>query len=225
MVGEGRDALPGVGGGKPQGEGAGGPHGPQPVEAVFQPHALPGGCAETGRPLQIAVGVGLALGKVFAGEHTVETTPELGVAAVHILHLRHIATRYYSALYAVLPQVFNELLEARHILVFHLRLIPVEARRNPGLLAPRVGIPWGMGEVGVAAEEAVVYLHQRLPLDALGEVGHLGMILPAYHAPEDGVLRLGVENHPVQVEERSLYLTHHFLFCLAFCLVLTLEES
>ena len=62
-----------------------------------------------------------------------------------------------------------------------------------------------MGDGGlcgvVAGKPPPEDLDQRLTLDALGEVGHAGMVVAAHGAPEARILCFGVQNDPVEVEK------------------------
>ena len=57
-----------------------------------------------------------------------------------------------------------------------------------------------MGEDGIIGKIFIVDLHQRLSLDAKGEVGQLRMIFLTYHSPEYGVLGLCIEHHSVEIK-------------------------
>lgn len=71
-----------------------------------------------------------ALGEVFAGQYTVKVAFEFRVLSVDILHLLDVATRYYSALYAILLQVFDEVFEASDVRVRHILLKFIETSSN-----------------------------------------------------------------------------------------------
>jgi len=100
----------------------------------------------------------------------------------------------------MLSQIGNKGFEAHDIVVLHVQFKLIEPAGNTGLLCFYALIVCHMGEDGIIGKIFIVDLHQRLSLDAKGEVGQLWMIFLTYHSPEYGVLGLCIEHHSVEIK-------------------------
>ena len=161
----------------------------------------------------------LALGEILAGQHAVEISLEFRVTFINIQHLLNVAARYHSAFYAMLLQVADEVFEPCNIFILHGLFKLIQSGCNLSLFLLCACKTFDVGEDGFIGEILVVNLNQSLSFDAIFEIGHFRMILPAYHSPEDGVLRFCIEYHAIQIEECCFY--HIFLsvfiyFCLNY---------
>ena len=155
------------------------------------------------RCLLIAVGVGLAALKVLRSEDGVEEGLESLTPIIYCIHLVEVGTGDHGCLHAVGPQLPDESLKAADEDKVHRLLKLVEPFNNERLF-----------RLQIAVEMAVENLQKGLTLYLVFQTWAVGAELTALRSPKLGVLWLGVENHPVEVEQCCLkrYIIHLYWF-------------
>lgn len=143
------------------------------------------GCAA-----EIAVGMRLGVGEVFAGENGVEKRVELGMLGVDAFHFLVIAAGDYARGDVVATEVGEEVEDACDIGRSHLALEVVETACDGWALCFQR-----------AREVGIVDLSECLSLDGVLEAWALGVVEAELRAPEAGVLGLGIKDDTVEVKE------------------------
>ncbi len=152
---------------------------------------------------QISVGSGLGADKHLGRQDMLESLPQFRTSPVNIRHLGMVRTRHHRLTHPVESQRFEKRLDARNIIVTHGALEFSQTVENQLL------------RFALILEILLEDLYQRLPLDNAPEVGYIGLKYRRQLSPETCIMRFGVENNPIQIEQggyrfRFVHLDHVF---------------
>ena len=163
--------------------------GPQAVETVLEGETVGRGDAQKLGALQVAVRGRLAVQDVLRGDNPLEQGGEFRMGPEDILHFGLVAARDHGGPDAQRPEGLDESGRPFHVGKVHAGLKSVQA--GPHALSLRLKR---------AAEPVVKGLDQRLSLDCILQSRPVRVIPVELASPEAGVLRLRIEDDPVQVE-------------------------